>query len=105
MPSSGAQFGRRQLRRIGSQAPIGPVWPSRCDATGSNIRCVSVLKKAVRPPGACSNPREDHPGTTIQQRDIDEPSPRGIDGMRIIRDDINTRVQASPPNSSTTDPD
>jgi arsenate-mycothiol transferase len=40
---------------------------------------------------------EDHPGTTIQRWDTDEPSLRGIDGierMRIIRDDINTRVQA-----------
>ncbi|BBZ14564.1 arsenate-mycothiol transferase ArsC [Mycobacterium branderi] len=39
----------------------------------------------------------DHPGTTIQRWDTDEPSLRGIDGierMRIIRDDINTRVQA-----------
>ncbi|APT10808.1 low molecular weight phosphatase family protein [Mycolicibacterium peregrinum] len=37
-----------------------------------------------------------HPGTTIQRWDTDEPSLRGIDGierMRIIRDDINTRVQ------------
>lgn len=37
----------------------------------------------------------DHPGTTIQRWDTDEPSLRGIDGierMRIIRDDINTRV-------------
>ncbi|KUI32615.1 low molecular weight phosphatase family protein [Mycobacterium sp. GA-2829] len=40
---------------------------------------------------------EDHPGTLIQQWDTDEPSLRGIDGidrMRIIRDDINARVQA-----------
>lgn len=40
---------------------------------------------------------EDHPGTRIRRWDTDEPSLRGIDGierMRIIRDDINTRVQA-----------
>lgn len=40
---------------------------------------------------------EDHSGTAIQRWDTDEPSLRGIDGierMRIIRDDINTRVQA-----------
>lgn len=39
---------------------------------------------------------EDHPGTRVQRWDTDEPSLRGIDGidrMRIIRDDINTRVQ------------
>lgn len=39
----------------------------------------------------------DHPRTTIQRWDTDEPSLRGIDGierMRIIRDDINTRVHA-----------
>ncbi len=47
---------------------------------------------------------EDHPGTTIQRRDTDEPSLRGIDGidrMRIIRDDITTRVQALAANLST----
>ncbi len=40
---------------------------------------------------------EDHPGTLIQRWDTDEPSLRGIDGidrMRIVRDDINTHVQA-----------
>jgi len=40
---------------------------------------------------------EDHPGTRIQRWDTDEPSLRGIDGierMRIIRDDINSRVQS-----------
>ncbi|HRD11237.1 MAG TPA: low molecular weight phosphatase family protein [Mycobacterium sp.] len=40
---------------------------------------------------------DNHPGTRIQRWDTDEPSLRGIDGiqrMRIIRDDINTRVQA-----------
>ncbi|GAB5899024.1 arsenate-mycothiol transferase ArsC [Mycolicibacterium mageritense] len=40
---------------------------------------------------------EDHPGTVIQRWDTDEPSLRGIDGidrMRIMRDDINTHVQA-----------
>lgn len=39
---------------------------------------------------------EDHPGTTIARWDTDEPSLRGIDGierMRIIRDDIATRVR------------
>lgn len=39
----------------------------------------------------------DHPGTVIRRWDTDEPSLRGIDGidrMRIIRDDINTRVKA-----------
>jgi arsenate-mycothiol transferase len=38
-----------------------------------------------------------HPDTRIQRWDTDEPSLRGIDGiqrMRIIRDDINTRVKA-----------
>lgn len=43
------------------------------------------------------NDEEKHPRTTIQRWDTDEPSLRGIDGidrMRIIRDDINTRVQA-----------
>ena len=47
---------------------------------------------------------EDHPGTTIQRWDTDEPSLRGIDGidrMRIIRDDITTRVQALAANLST----
>ncbi|MCV7283817.1 low molecular weight phosphatase family protein [Mycolicibacterium wolinskyi] len=37
-----------------------------------------------------------HPSTRIQRWDTDEPSLRGIDGidrMRIIRDDINTRVK------------
>ncbi|TXI56306.1 low molecular weight phosphatase family protein [Mycolicibacterium mageritense] len=40
---------------------------------------------------------EEHAGTRIRRWDTDEPSLRGIDGterMRIIRDDINTRVQA-----------
>lgn len=40
---------------------------------------------------------EDHPGTTIQRWDTDEPSLRGIDGierMRIIRDDITRHVKA-----------
>ncbi|WP_029373839.1 arsenate-mycothiol transferase ArsC [Mycobacterium sp. UM_WWY] len=40
---------------------------------------------------------DDHPGTRIQRWDTDEPSLRGVDGidrMRIIRDDINTRVTA-----------
>ena len=44
------------------------------------------------------------PGTTIQRWDTDEPSLRGIDGidrMRIIRDDITTRVQALAANLST----
>ncbi|MHC9297295.1 low molecular weight phosphatase family protein [Mycobacterium sp. LTG2003] len=39
---------------------------------------------------------DNHPGTRIQRWDTDEPSLRGIDGidrMRIIRDDINTRVK------------
>lgn len=47
---------------------------------------------------------EAHPGTTIQRWDTDEPSLRGIDGidrMRIIRDDITTRVQALAANLST----
>ena len=47
---------------------------------------------------------ENHPGTTIQRWDTDEPSLRGIDGidrMRIIRDDITTRVQALAANLST----
>lgn len=47
---------------------------------------------------------EDHPGTPIQRWDTDEPSLRGIDGidrMRIIRDDITTRVQALATNLST----
>lgn len=40
---------------------------------------------------------DDHPGTTIQRWNTDEPSLGGIDGierMRIIRDDIVTRVRA-----------
>ncbi|MGV0812799.1 low molecular weight phosphatase family protein [Mycolicibacterium boenickei] len=40
---------------------------------------------------------ENHPGNHIRRWDTDEPSLRGIDGierMRLIRDDINTRVQA-----------
>ncbi len=44
------------------------------------------------------------PGVTIQRWDTDEPSLRGIDGidrMRIIRDDITTRVQALAANLST----
>ncbi|WP_406272377.1 low molecular weight phosphatase family protein [Nocardia sp. NBC_00881] len=32
-------------------------------------------------------------GVAIVNWDIDEPSERGIDRMRLIRDDINTRVQ------------
>ncbi|MBZ4504456.1 low molecular weight phosphatase family protein [Mycobacterium avium subsp. hominissuis] len=39
---------------------------------------------------------EDHAGTPILRWDTDEPSLRGVDGierMRIIRDDINTRVK------------
>ena len=43
------------------------------------------------------------PGVTIQRWDTDEPSLRGIDGidrMRIIRDDITTRVQALAANLS-----
>ncbi|MEE6168575.1 MULTISPECIES: arsenate-mycothiol transferase ArsC [unclassified Mycolicibacterium] len=47
---------------------------------------------------------EDHPGTTIQRWDTDEPSLRGIDGidrMRIIRDDITARVQALAADLST----
>ncbi len=47
---------------------------------------------------------EDHPGTTIQRWDTDEPSLRGINGidrMRLIRDDITTRVQALAANLST----
>lgn len=49
---------------------------------------------------------EDHPGTRIQRRDADEPSLRGIDGierMRVIRDDINTRVQAPAAHLATQD--
>ncbi|MBN3458463.1 low molecular weight phosphatase family protein [Mycolicibacterium sp.] len=48
---------------------------------------------------------EDHPGTAIQRWDTDEPSLRGIEGidrMRIIRDDITTRVKALAANFSTT---
>lgn len=44
------------------------------------------------------------PGVTIQRWDTDEPSLRGIDGIdriRIIRDDITTRVQALAANLST----
>lgn len=40
---------------------------------------------------------EDRPGVTIQRWGTDEPSLHGIDGierMRIIRDDITTRVRA-----------
>lgn len=40
---------------------------------------------------------EDHPSTPIRRWDTDEPSLRGIDGierMRIIRADINTRAKA-----------
>lgn len=47
---------------------------------------------------------EDHPDTTIQRWDTDEPSLRDIDGierMRIIRDDITTRVQDLVANLST----
>ncbi|WKG03932.1 low molecular weight phosphatase family protein [Mycolicibacterium sp. HK-90] len=40
---------------------------------------------------------DEHYRTRIERWDVDEPSLRGIDGverMRIIRDDINARVQA-----------
>ncbi|WP_395308950.1 low molecular weight phosphatase family protein [Mycobacterium sp. AMU20-3851] len=47
---------------------------------------------------------QDHPGTTIQRWDTHEPSLRGIDGidrMRIIRDDITSRVQVLAADLST----
>ncbi|MBY0290193.1 MAG: low molecular weight phosphatase family protein [Mycobacteriaceae bacterium] len=47
---------------------------------------------------------QDPPGVTIQRWDTDEPSLRGIDGierMRIIRDDITSRVQVLAADLST----